>query len=70
MTEETLTFEEALIALEEVVAQLESGGLTLEETVALYERGQRLAALCNARLDKAALQIEQLSRTAPDESSE
>ncbi len=61
MSEEALSFEETLTALEEVVAQLESGGLTLEETVALYERGQRLVALCNARLDKAELQIEQLS---------
>jgi exodeoxyribonuclease VII small subunit len=61
MSEEALNFEEALTALEEVVAQLESGGLTLEETVALYERGQRLVALCNARLDKAELQIERLS---------
>ena len=61
MSEEALNFEEALTALEEVVAQLESGGLTLEETVALYERGQRLVALCSARLDKAELQIEQLS---------
>jgi exodeoxyribonuclease VII small subunit len=61
MSEEALSFEEALAALDEVVARLESGGLTLEETVALYERGQQLVALCNARLDKAELQIEQLN---------
>jgi exodeoxyribonuclease VII small subunit len=69
MSEEALSFEEALAALEEVVAQLESGGLTLEETVALYERGQQLVALCNARLDKAELQIEQLS-SLPDSREE
>jgi exodeoxyribonuclease VII small subunit len=65
MSEEALSFEEALAALEEVVAQLEAGGLTLEETVALYERGQKLVALCNLRLDKAELQVEQLG-AAPE----
>jgi exodeoxyribonuclease VII small subunit len=66
MSEETLSFEEALAALEEVVAQLEAGGLTLEETVALYERGQKLVAHCNLRLDKAELQVEQLGAAPED----
>lgn len=61
MSDQELSFEEALATLEEVVNQLESGGLTLEETVALYDRGQRLVALCNSRLDQAALQVEQIS---------
>ncbi|HNS40206.1 MAG TPA: exodeoxyribonuclease VII small subunit, partial [Promineifilum sp.] len=41
-----LTFEEALQQLEETVAQLESGNLTLEASLSLFERGQWLAAYC------------------------
>ncbi len=62
-------FEEAMAELEEVVARLEEGDLTLEETLALYERGQELAALCARLLDEAELRLEQL-RAAPDGSYE
>jgi exodeoxyribonuclease VII small subunit len=56
-----LTFEDALRELEETVALLEMGDLTLESSLALYERGQKLAAHCAAMLDKATLRVEQLS---------
>lgn len=56
-----LSFEEALGELEETVAQLEAGDLTLEESLALFERGQRLSAHCNALLDKAELRVELLT---------
>ncbi len=58
---ENLTFEQAFGELEEAVQKLEAGGLTLEESLALFERGQALAARCNVRLDEAELTIEQLS---------
>ena len=58
---ESLTFEEALIELEAIVTQLESGDLTLEASLALFERGQLLANRCNLSLDNAALRIEQLT---------
>lgn len=58
---EELTFEEAFTELEETVRKLEAGGLTLEESLALYERGQALAARCNAQLDAAQLRIVQLT---------
>ncbi|HHS96783.1 MAG TPA: exodeoxyribonuclease VII small subunit [Chloroflexi bacterium] len=58
---EELTFEEAFAELEETVRKLEAGGLTLEESLALYERGQALAAHCNRRLDEAELKIRQLT---------
>ncbi len=63
MTEETeeLSFEEALVELEEIVTKLEAGELTLEESLALFERGQKLAALCNQQLDEASLRVEQLT---------
>lgn len=58
---EELTFEQAFAELEETVRRLEAGGLTLEESLALYERGQALAAYCNARLDQAELRVRQLT---------
>jgi exodeoxyribonuclease VII small subunit len=58
---ENLTFEQAFAELEETVQKLEAGGLTLEESLALFERGQALAARCNVQLDEAELQVRQLS---------
>ncbi len=58
---EELTFEEAFAELEETVRKLEAGGLTLEESLALYERGQALAARCSALLDQAELKVRQLT---------
>lgn len=60
---EQLTFEQALAELEETVRKLEAGGLTLEESLALFERGQALAAHCGVQLDKAELKIKQLTPT-------
>jgi len=56
-----LTFEEAFTELEETVRRMEAGGLTLEESLALYERGQALALHCSQQLDQAALKVRQLS---------
>lgn len=50
---EELAFEEALARLEEVVRRLESGDVTLEESLRLFEEGVRLSRLCAARLDAA-----------------
>jgi exodeoxyribonuclease VII small subunit len=58
---ETLAFEQALLELEEAVAKLEAGDLTLDASLALYERGQKLAAHCNKLLEKASLRVEQLT---------
>ncbi len=56
-----LTFEEALTALEETIARLESGDLSLEEALTLYEKGQSLVAACNNRLENATLRVAQIS---------
>lgn len=58
---EALTFEEAFAALEETVHKLDTGGLTLEESLALFERGQALAAHCNRQLDTAELKLKQIT---------
>ena len=56
-----LTFEAALRELETTVSQLEAGDLTLEASLKLYERGQRLAAFCGKRLESARLKVAQVS---------
>lgn len=58
---ETLSFEEAQQELETIVGRLEAGELTLNESLALFERGQKLAAHCNKQLEQATLRIEQLT---------
>lgn len=58
---EGMTYEQAFAELEEIVRKLEAGGLPLEESLALFERGQTLAAYCNAQLDQAELTIKQLT---------
>jgi exodeoxyribonuclease VII small subunit len=55
-----LSFEQALIALEEVVQQLESGSVPLDQSITLYERGEKLRKLCQARLDDAQARIEKI----------
>lgn len=57
---EELTFEQAFAELEEAVRALEKGDLPLEESLALFERGQQLAAYCVKLLDTAELKIEQI----------
>jgi exodeoxyribonuclease VII small subunit len=57
---DTMTFEDAYAELEDVVARLESGDLTLEESVTLYARGQALANRCGTLLDSAELRVQQL----------
>ncbi len=58
---EALTFEEALAELEEIVERLDAGELLLEEALALFERGQALAAHCSEQLETASLRVEQLT---------
>ncbi len=51
----SLSYETAYEQLEALVAKLESGDLSLEDSVALYERGQRLSAHCQTLLEDAEL---------------
>ncbi len=55
-----LSFEEALRALEDVVRKLESGDVPLDDSITLYERGEKLRAACQARLDAAQARIERI----------
>ncbi|MFI5906645.1 exodeoxyribonuclease VII small subunit [Dactylosporangium sp. NPDC051541] len=56
-TAETLTYEQARAELASVVERLESGGSTLEESLALWERGEELAAICQRWLDAARARL-------------
>jgi exodeoxyribonuclease VII small subunit len=54
-------FEAALSELEGIVKKLEEGDLTLENSLALYERGVELSRFCHARLEDAEKRIEILN---------
>jgi exodeoxyribonuclease VII small subunit len=56
-----LSFEEALKQLETIVARLESGDASLDESISLYTRGDALRAQCTARLKDAQARIEAIS---------
>ena len=53
-----MTFEEAMQALEAVVGQLERGDVALEQSIALYEKGAKLKAHCEAKLKTAEEKVE------------
>jgi exodeoxyribonuclease VII small subunit len=57
---EPMTFEAALVRLEEIVAELDQGDLALEQALALFEEGSKLKALCETRLAEAEATVEQL----------
>ena len=72
---EDLSFEEAMSLLEQTAQALESGGLTLAQSTAMYERGMKLARICNEMLNSAEARItrirttygEQIRMVAPEE---
>ena len=55
---EDLGFEEAREELASIVARLESGGLSLEESLALWQRGEEVAAICTSWLDEARAKLD------------
>jgi exodeoxyribonuclease VII small subunit len=58
MTDEKLTYEQARTELAAVVDRLETGGSSLEESLALWERGEQLADICQRWLDGARERID------------
>ena len=59
-----LSFEDALGELESVVNRLERGDVPLDQSIALYERGEKLRAHCQSRLDAAQARIESIVKGA------
>ena len=57
MTGDALSYEQAREELGEVVRRLEAGGVSLEESLALWERGEERARICQAWLDGARARL-------------
>lgn len=57
MAEERMSYEQARDELTDVVKRLEAGGLTLEESLGLWERGEKLAAVCEEWLEGARARL-------------
>jgi exodeoxyribonuclease VII small subunit len=57
MSEASLSYEQARDELADIVRRLEAGGLTLEESLGLWERGEQLAATCQEWLDGARARL-------------
>ncbi len=60
----SLPFEKALAELEAIVQRLEQGKVDLEESIAIYERGEALKKHCQMLLDRADARIEKITRSA------
>jgi exodeoxyribonuclease VII small subunit len=57
----TLSFEQAMKELEDIVRRLESGQVKLDEAVAAYERGAALKAHCEGKLAEAKMKVEKIT---------
>lgn len=65
---EQLSYEQAREELVEVVRRLEGGGTDLEESLALWERGEKLAQVCQSWLDGARKRLDAAIAAEDDES--
>ncbi len=61
MSDETMTYDEALQRLEDLVAQLERGGTNLNETLALFEEGTALLKRCQTELGEVEGRLAELN---------
>jgi exodeoxyribonuclease VII small subunit len=66
MTEPELSYEQARAELATVVERLEAGGSTLEEALALWERGEQLADICQRWLDGARSRLDAAQQSRAD----
>jgi exodeoxyribonuclease VII small subunit len=66
---QALSYEQARDELTEVVKRLEAGGLTLEESLDLWERGEKLAAICAEWLEGARARIATAMAKRADQSA-
>ena len=65
-----MNFEQAMDRLEKITAELSREGITLEESLTLYEEGVALARLCNSRLEDTERKIKMLKISADGEIEE
>lgn len=62
---EKITFEKAMAGLEEAVTRLESGELTLDESISVFEEAVKLVGVCQGELEAAELKVKILTQS-PD----
>src|SRR5579872_7260614 len=67
MTTKTKKFEDEIKELETIVSQIDSGELTLEESIGAFERGVMLVKALNGKLDEVERKVELLTRSAGGE---
>ena len=65
MARKSQTFEASMQRLDEIVALLENGEVSLEDSIKLFEEGAKLSAQCQKLLDEAELKVTKLMR-GPD----
>ncbi len=70
MQNKNIGFEASMERLEKIVAELSREGITLDESLALYEEGVALAKLCNAKLEETERKIKILQVSQYGEISE
>ena len=69
-TMQDMNFEQAMDRLEKITAELSREGITLEESLTLYEEGVALARMCNSRLEDTERKIKMLQISADGEIEE
>jgi exodeoxyribonuclease VII small subunit len=70
VTPDAPTYEQARDELVDVVRRLEAGGVSLEESLALWERGEQLAAICQSWLDGARARLAAAAQTDAEPSAQ
>ena len=66
MAEEKKNFEDSLKKLEQLVAEMESGTLPLDEMMKRFEEGRRLVAFCTTELETIRQRIEKVTSVVPE----
>lgn len=64
MSENTLSFEQSLARLDAIVKQMEQGNVPLSDSLALFSEGTALVKSCAEMLDKAEMQVVQVTKSA------
>ncbi|WJY28430.1 exodeoxyribonuclease VII small subunit [Sporosarcina trichiuri] len=57
MENESMKFEDAMLQLEKIVQQLETGDVPLEDSITLYKKGMELSSFCQQKLQSAEKQL-------------
>jgi len=68
--EEKITFEKAMARLDKIVAEMESGSLSLEEMISHFEEGQSLIKFCGKKLNEVERKVEMLVKKGDEVATE